>query len=162
MAVAHPLGWCLTDGEQVYVPIPKNASTTVRQALKAWDEASYANEPCPLPGFVVVRDPISRWFSGVAEYARRTDEDYNVLLDRVEAGGWPVFDEHTMRQTDFILSTFDVERVRMDDVSDFLGERFGVHAGVMYSWETKFPKSWKPRRSLVPMIRDFYADDFRL
>ena len=162
MAVAHPLGWCLTNGEQVYLPIPKNASTSIKQGLKAWESANYANKRCPLPGFVVVRDPISRWFSGVAEYARRNEQDYDRLLDFVEAGGWPVFDEHTMRQSDFILSTFDLERVRMENVSDFMAERFGVQAKVTFSWETKFPDHWKPRRSLVPMIRDFYADDFRL
>ena len=162
MAVAHPLGGCLTNGKQVYVPIPKNASTSVRQALKGWKSANYANRRCDLPGFVVVRDPISRWFSGVAEYAKRAEQDYDGLLDSVEAGGWPVFDEHTMRQSDFIPSTFDVERVRMDDVTTFLRERFGVEAKTTFSWETKFPDHWKPRESLVPMIRDFYADDFRL
>lgn len=156
MAVAHRIGWCFTDRRKVYVPIPKNASTTIRQALGWRHTIEWTNAPCPLPGFVVVRDPYDRYFSGVAEYAKRSGRDYDYLLDLVEAGGWPVFDEHTMRQSDFILSTFNIERVRLDDVNRFMLERFGIETVVTY------PGEWEPRESLYPMIRDFYADDFDL
>jgi hypothetical protein len=156
VAVVHPVGWCYTNRRSVYLPIPKNASTTVRQALGWRQTTEWVNRPCPLPGFVVVRDPIDRYFSGVAEYAKRSNQDYDRLLDRVEAGGWPVFDEHTMRQSDFILSTYNLEHVRMENLGSFLLGRFGLEVDVTYQGD------WIRRASLIPMIRDFYADDFRL
>lgn len=152
----HLIGHCFTNGEAVYVPIPKNGSTSIKQALDWEFTIDYANYPCPLSGFVVIRDPVSRWFSGVAQHAVRFGEDYDRLLDEVEAGRWPVLDEHTQRQTDFILSTFNVEHVKLDNAADYVLDRYGVIVG------DENRADWEFRPSVVPMIESFYAADFDL
>lgn len=155
----HHLGACFVNGEAAYVHIPKNASTAIKDTLRpaGWRHTlAYVNAPCPMPAFAVVRDPVDRFFSGVWQYALRNDRNYELLLDIIADGKYPVLDEHTQRQSDFILSTFHVEFVRLEDASDYVAARFGLEI------PERNVGDWVPRESMVPLIRDFYSDDVAL
>lgn len=152
-----PPGRALTNGEWVYIPIPKNASSSIKEVL-GWKENDFHTFTCHTPAFAVIRNPVDRWFSGINQYAVRYDDaNYGRILANVKEGGYPVYDEHTMRQTDYLLSTFRyLDLVRFENVNEYMAEKFDVElprANV---------REWQPDPDLVPIIKDFYADDVAL
>jgi hypothetical protein len=150
--IRHTVGSCYVSGSDVYVHIPKCASTSLKDTLR-WE---YSPRPVAGRAFAVVRDPVDRWFSGVRQFVVRNGGDYDDLLDQVEAGRSPVFDEHTWRQTDFLEPFDGVELVRVESVSGFVEDRFGVVLPV------KNESEWRRRESLVPLIEEFYVGDAEL
>lgn len=156
---SHTVGSCLTDGTHVCLNIPKNASSAIKATLRGWRYTErYMNRLCDLPGFVVVRDPIARWYSGVQQYAVRHGLDVLELVEQVKAGRPPVFDEHTQRQTDFIVSTFpNLDYVRLGDAHRYISERFGQ---TLVHRNHKEPLRRDPR--LTPVLRRFYSADIEL
>lgn len=151
----HPDGLCYVRDGHVFVPIPKCASTSVKDALvsKKWERTLRV----PGEAFAVVRDPVDRYFAGVWQYAHRYHHDYNELLDKVERDGVRCFDEHTVPQTHFLEPWWpNVELVPIDDVSRFMLDRFGIQIG------EKNPGEWTPRLSLVDAIRGYYSADVEM
>lgn len=93
----------------MYINIPKNASTWTRSCLASsnWEIYNYHTDRLlHKHSLVVLRDPIDRWVSGIAEYMylyhRETDTAhlsksfFDLILDRV------AFDDHTEKQVLFI------------------------------------------------------------
>lgn len=164
------LGWGRTNGEWLWVPIPKNATAAhmeVPEIRDEWDLLDFRYEVVEMPAYVVVRDPFTRWFAGLEEYAIRslggtqptelTRERYEELLAEVRAGGRPVYDEHTMRQSDWLLSSLaDPVLVRMESAGRFLKERLGLDLPFSHSRGRREDESFRP------MIEGFYAEDFAL
>jgi hypothetical protein len=106
----HELGTCMShpDSDLMYVNIPKNASSWTKPNLTdwGWEFYNYHRDNLNKTSIVVLRDPVERWCSGIAEYLylyhpdMRWDElgrnFYDVVFDRI------CFDDHTERQVNFI------------------------------------------------------------
>ena len=154
------LGSGLTNGEVVYVPIPKNASSSHNATLRqGWIRHHFNSEASPYPAYVVIRDPIDRWFAGASTYSRRgKGKDLETMVEEVKGGRNPVYDEHTMRQSDYILSTLHVvELVRIESAVQYVYDKFGLHLPHVGGRVTK-----EIDQDVVPVLLDFYADDAAL
>lgn len=107
----HIFGECFCDptSSLIYVNIPKNASMWTRNILKdnGWYSTNYhINQLYDQTAIVVLRDPVPRWISGIAEYFWNLNpkieiKDFtpvllDVIFDRVGV------DSHTERQTYYI------------------------------------------------------------
>lgn len=104
----HDYGTCMShkDGDLMYVNIPKNASSWTKPNLLdwGWEFYNYHADQLNKTAIVVLRDPLERWISGIAEYftlymSHIPEHDYNIrelVFDRV------CFDDHTEKQINFI------------------------------------------------------------
>ena len=106
----HRYGECMSHprSELMYVNIPKNASSWTKPNLQDWNWEFYnyhydtpVKHKTPI---VVLRDPVERWISGIAEYfalyfpnfSFPSRETYQLVLDKI------TFDDHTEKQVNFI------------------------------------------------------------
>lgn len=139
-----------------YVPIPKVATNSLRATFPEW-RAEDHTEGVDIDGFAFVRNPVDRWFSGIAEatFHHDPDRDYDSMLDAARDTGRFVWDNHTRPQVDF-LSHFDVELVKLEHASGYIAERFGR----TLRWERS--RRWEPAADLIPAICEFYAGDLEL
>lgn len=94
----------------MYVHIPKNASSWTKPNLKDWGWEFYNyhyDTPVKIKTpIVVLRDPVERWVSGVAEYFALYHPTFSktyfspplldVVFDKI------TFDDHTEKQVNFI------------------------------------------------------------
>lgn len=135
----HAFGECMShvDSAFMYVYIPKNASSWTKPNLKDWGWEFYNyHEDLQIKNkkaIVVLRDPLERWISGIAEYLYLHHYDTNVweinnhminlIFDRV------VFDDHTERQINFLHGLdrgncvfFKCDENYRKNFSDFLNE----------------------------------------
>jgi len=107
----HTFGECMShpDTDLMYVYIPKNASSWTKPNLKDWQWEIYNYHYDNLydkHAIIVLRDPIDRWLSGIAEYMFLYHKDvdsahfsksfFDIIFDRI------AFDDHTEKQTLFI------------------------------------------------------------
>jgi hypothetical protein len=116
----------------MYVYIPKNASSWTKPNLKdwGWEFYNYHTDGLQKHAMIVLRDPIERWLSGIAEYLTLYHPAIHVepnlldlIFDRIS------FDDHTERQVNFIhgLDTdcctfFRCDEHYREDFSTFLDE----------------------------------------
>jgi hypothetical protein len=101
----------------VYIPIPKNSSSYIGQLLlkNNWNIGNFLTTDLTNKQLIILlRDPVDRWISGMAEYLcssllknGRTSDDIiknwnniiqDLIFDRV------IFDDHTEKQVYFIQS----------------------------------------------------------
>lgn len=112
----HPYGMCYTNiqSEYMYINIPKNASTWTNKLFKlAFDFKihNFIDENLNKIPIVVLRDPLDRWATGLAEYLIRLDapklddESLYNLAYSIHA------DEHTELQTYFLPNLNNVEPI---------------------------------------------------
>jgi len=109
----HVFGECMShpDTDLMYVNIPKNASSWTKPNLLDWGWEFYNYHTDNLynkHALVVLRDPIDRWLSGIAEYmylhhreldtAHLSNSFFNLVFDRI------AFDDHTEQQVLFLES----------------------------------------------------------
>ena len=92
----------------MYINIPKNASSWVKLVLgsQGWEFYNYHTDHLDKPAIVVLRDPVERWLSGIAEYLylyhRNMDTVhlsrafFDMIFNRV------AFDDHTESQILFL------------------------------------------------------------
>jgi hypothetical protein len=113
----HCLGECMShpDSEYMYVHIPKNASSWTKPNLLdfGWEFYNYHTDFLPKHALVVLRDPVERWLSGIAEYFALYHPDFPLhdwtrstfalVFDKI------CFDDHTERQVKF-LHGLDTDR----------------------------------------------------
>ena len=105
----HQLGRCMShpNSDLMYVNISKNASSWTKPLLKedwGWKFCNYHTDKINKTAIVVLRDPVDRWITGIAEYlasyhptaSLHNFETLDLIFDRV------VFDDHTERQVNFI------------------------------------------------------------
>lgn len=107
----HVFGECLSHSntDLMYVNIPKNASSWTKPNLKDWGWQHYNYHTDNLyhkHALVVLRDPVERWLSGIAEYMylyhKDTDTNefskcfFDLVFDRI------AFDDHTEQQVLFL------------------------------------------------------------
>jgi len=92
----------------MYVHIPKNASSWTKPNLLdwGWEFYNYHTDGLNKTAIVVLRDPVERWLSGIAEYFALYHKDISapndnkelldIVFDRI------TFDDHTELQVKFI------------------------------------------------------------
>ncbi len=118
----HVFGECMShpDTNFMYINIPKNASSWTKPNLKDWGWENYNYHTDNLyhkHAMVVLRDPVERWLSGIAEYmylyhrnldsAHLSNIFFDLVFDRI------AFDDHTEQQVLFI------ERLNLDNCTFF-------------------------------------------
>ncbi len=159
------------DGHLCYVPIPRNASMLLDNRLneRGWGatERFLLHEPFLGLAFCVVREPLDRWVSGVCWRAGGDPVVAEGLVGRAARCAWPVFDQHTMRQSDFVLSTVRRWRFVPFDRLELLR---GV--GLDFDFDNRVNVSSVECKEAVldgvrffglgDMLREFYRDDFVL
>lgn len=102
-------GWHLNRKEKlVYVHIDKCASTSISKALKEKNFLDVSKiDITPLiinqnyRFFAVLRDPYSRWISGLCEFMSRFDIDKNYIIEQLRDKKY-IFDMHTAPQHIFL------------------------------------------------------------
>ena len=109
-ARGHIFGECMShnDSEYMYVYIPKNATSWTKPNLLdfGWEFYNYHTDNLNKTALVVLRDPVERWLSGIAEYLYLYHRDFitsdlnkavrELVFDKI------AFDDHTERQLYFI------------------------------------------------------------
>ena len=144
-----------TDGHDFYVPIPKCASSSLRHCFPDWRGVDKF-EGDPDNGWVVVRHPVERWFSAMAETAKEPERPFELLLDEVRATGKLVYDAHSAPQWNYVKAFPDIDIVRIESVNGYVRERYGRRL----TW--KNAKTWDVADDLVPLVEDFYARDLEV
>jgi hypothetical protein len=119
----HVFGECMShpDRDLMYINIPKNASSWTKPNLLDWHWENYNYHTDNLyhkHALVVLRDPVERWLSGIAEYmylyhqkldsAHFSSCFFDIVFDRV------AFDDHTEQQVLFL------EKINLDNCTFFL------------------------------------------
>lgn len=102
----HVFGECMTkpDIDLMYINIPKNASSWTKPNLKdwGWEFYNYHTDKLNKHALVVLRDPVERWLSGIAEYMTLYHPNvdptawFELIFDRI------AFDDHTESQVLFL------------------------------------------------------------
>lgn len=107
----HVFGECMSSPNVnlMYVYIPKNASSWTKSNLLDWKWEFYNYHSDNLyhkHAIIVLRDPVERWLSGIAEYFFAKHQDFDpayvnkkfldLIFDRV------AFDDHTEKQVLFL------------------------------------------------------------
>lgn len=104
----HVYGECMShaDSDLMYIHIPKNASSWTKPNLLdfGWEFYNYHHDHLNKLAIVVLRDPVERWLSGIAEYMTlyhpsfefKDQETVELVFDRI------TFDDHTECQVKFI------------------------------------------------------------
>jgi len=77
--LGHRLGECWVDevNDKSYIHVPKNASSFIKGVLIGSGGFWHHSETLVNSGenLVILRDPIDRWCSGVAQYLYNTNQD---------------------------------------------------------------------------------------
>ena len=114
--LGHKLGecWVSPTGNITYIHIPKNASSSIKTCLAGnqWQHSNtlVTNEQI----LVVLRDPIDRWCSGMAQFQINSQQ---LELDITQVFEQITFDDHTEQQIYFIQN-IDLNKVTFMMVND--------------------------------------------
>jgi hypothetical protein len=146
-------GLVMTDAQQrrAYVPIAKNASNSITAALQnqGWYHVQTTQADLDIQELVVVlRDPVQRWISGVAQYLRTT------VLNPVGPNG-PVFDKANATEHDYSMTPEQfghlyndlVERILFDKL-----DRFDDHVWPQCDFVPDLPRA---RHRYIIMDQEF-------
>lgn len=119
-----------TDGVRYFVMIPKNASSTIIDALKIlgwtcqYNLPKRLHKPTPTEGifFGVVRDPVQRWISGavqtfhqINDIQRRLFEDIGPFIDD------PWYDQHQSPQAWYYRDIENPRLYKMESIPQMVG-----------------------------------------
>jgi hypothetical protein len=184
----HVYGECMShpDIDLMYVNIPKNASSWTKPNLKDWDWQfyNYHTDHLNKHALVVLRDPIDRWISGIAEYLALYHPDFNapfyetqrLIFDKI------VFDDHTEKQIKFLdgLDTDNCTFMWCDNeyrnnFSRFITEHLGDNRydrydyqhvsrndGTRYSHKLFFKNVLEKNPEYLENLKQYYAEDYNL
>jgi hypothetical protein len=170
-----------------YIPIPKNSSSYIGKLLLAndWGISNFLKtELIEQQVIIVLRDPIKRWISGMAQYlcstgypADDTIKKWNSLtttlvFDRI------IFDDHTEKQTYFITGVptqscvyFNSEHGVVEHIQRYLISQnidlnmVGVELGdnTQHAKLSKFLNNLLDNQPyLIDRLKEVYADDYKL
>jgi len=183
----HIFGQCMShpDGDLMYVNIPKNASSWTKPNLLdfGWEFYNYHFDNVDKHALVVLRDPVERWLSGIAEYLTLYHTDFTIesreavdlIFDRV------CFDDHTEQQIKFIhgLDTdrctfFRCDQYYREDFSTYLDEHTMSNSFHKYEYQHVSKNSPERKRfqeifsneiqnsKYLQQVKNFYEEDYRL
>lgn len=187
----HIFGECmsLSNIQYMYVNIPKNASSWTRNNLLRYNWEFYNYHTDDLyhkHAIIVLRDPIERWLSGIAEYmylyhrnidpAHFSKSFFNLVFDRI------AFDDHTEKQVLFFNElnlnncTFFYCDVKYKEyIRNFISKKIGntyffstLHEHVTNeSLERKkfrqiFSKALHENSKYLINLKKYFNDDYKL
>lgn len=126
-----PLNGCFISVTEklVYMHIDKCASTSISTALEErhfFDGKLFENKEKLIEKiitdnytfFAVIRDPYSRWVSGICEFITRFDVTEDYVISQVKENKY-IFDEHTLPQHCFLdicyENKIDIQYIRLDN-----------------------------------------------
>lgn len=137
------------------MPIPKCGTNSLRVTFPEWAAEDHRSGEWTVPGFAIIRDPVERWFSGIAEATLHHDPDreYDLMLEVARNEGRFQWDNHTRPQSEFVRMFPDVELVKLDNAAAYILERFGRRL----RWERS--RKWEPAPDLYDAVREHYAED---
>jgi hypothetical protein len=165
----------------VYIPIPKNSSSYIGQLLlkNGWGIGNFLTTDLTNKQLIILlRDPIDRWISGMAEYLcsslltnGRTSDDIiknwngvvqDLVFDQV------IFDDHTEKQVYFIQSVprencvfFNSTKQPEQAVKQYLTIQ-GIDLNTDIELDRNQTQGNKHKESLVNFLRDQLAQNPRL
>jgi len=184
----HVQGECMShyDSAYMYVHIPKNASSWTKPNLLdyGWEFYNYKSDMLDKHALIVLRDPVDRWLSGIAEYLTLYHPTFTLdcpelielVFDRV------TFDDHTERQVYFIdgIDTSNAtffwcdENYRLN-FSDFITENYGHNKYDRYDYQhvsensperKRFKQVFKQAIEREPKylsrLKEYFEIDYRL
>jgi hypothetical protein len=147
-SLAHDVGQGAEspDKKQIYVNIPKNASSELKIFFVDWQEINY--KTCsPDEYLVVLRDPTNRWISAMAEflvgnnsYVGEANKNYTDLeiqefidskLVQNLIFNFIVFDVHTLPQCWF-LQGLDITKIKFFYQDQNLINKIAKYTGINY------------------------------
>jgi hypothetical protein len=105
--MGHKLGECWTDNNGLtFINIPKNASSFVKGYLLSdnWTQCDHLVNSQTY--FAILRDPIERWLSGIAQYQFNSNQYEMNIADIFKN---ITFDDHTELQS-YFLQTVDLSK----------------------------------------------------
>lgn len=184
----HVYGECMSraDIDLMYVYIPKNASSWTKPNLLdyGWEFFNYHTDNLTKPALVVLRDPIDRWLSGIAEYITLYQPNFRLLFQETEELIFDkiVFDDHTEKQVKFLqgLDTDNCTFMMCDEnyrtnFSNFILEHYGENKYSRYEYQhvsnndptrQRFKTIFKNLLDREPIylnkIMDYFEDDYKL
>ena len=180
--LGHRLGECWVDEvhNKTYIHIPKNASSFIKGILIGsggfWHHSeTLVNSDETL---IVLRDPIDRWCSGIAQYlynSNQVDMPADLVFEKV------IFDDHTDLQTYFLQdvdltsATFmvvnDDLRANINDWIIDRGYRTNVDIAIQYNAsrdddrltiKNYYINLLKQRPDLVLKLNKYFEADYEL
>ena len=184
----HVYGECMSKGDigLMYVYIPKNASSWTKPNLldHGWEFFNYHTDNLNKPALVVLRDPIERWLSGIAEYMTLYQPNFRLMFQETEELIFDriCFDDHTEKQVKF-LHGLDTERCTFmwcdenyrHNFSNFIAEHYGTNKYARYEYQHVSEKDEQRRRfkilfqrlldrepKYVRQLTEYYAEDYKL
>jgi hypothetical protein len=184
----HVMGECMShpNSDLMYVYIPKNASSWTKPNLKdwGWEFYNYHTDNLNKHAVVVLRDPVDRWLSGIAEYLALYhptmqypfQETIDLIFDRI------CFDDHTEKQVKFLhkLDTdnctfFICDKEYRNNFSNFVTENLGEnkyykydlqhvseHCPIRSRFKRIFQKLLDNNPKYLENVRNYYAADYKL
>lgn len=185
-------GGMFVDGDVVYIPIPKNSSSYIGKLVLAnnWKVANFLKTELTNKKIIVVlRDPINRWVSGMAQYLCSAIVSQGYTADTIINSWNPVmeslifdrviFDDHTEKQLYFINTVPKESCVYFNGVhgvgellQKYLHEHdinlnididINLEDNIQHQKLTKFLKTLLDQNTkLVDRLKEVYADDYKL
>jgi hypothetical protein len=184
----HVYGECMSKPgtDLMYVYIPKNASSWTKPNLKdwGWEFFNYHTDHLNKHALVVLRDPMERWLSGIAEYLTLYhptmqfpfNETAELIFDRV------TFDDHTEKQVKFIkgLDTDNCTFMMCNgdyrtNFSKFISEHLGDNRYYKYAYQHTsvdcpirsrfkriFTRLINDEPKYLKRIQEHFAEDYEL
>jgi hypothetical protein len=148
-----PRGLPMVDpsGQRVYVPIPKNASTSIVEALRVegWRHAQLPDPSFDIKEMIIVlRDPIQRWISGMSQYIRTS------ILSPIGPNG-PVMAQNLGTAHDYHMEILQFQEQYTDLVERIIYsqcDRFDDHVWPQSSFLPDLPTA---QRRYIIMDQDF-------
>ena len=104
----HEFGLCSRVNDNALIWIPKNATDSIR-SLGYKDDNFNSFEVKEY--WAILRDPYSRWKSGILELLSRKQDKINFVLNNLEQ---VEFDEHTVPQSNFLPIGVNINFVSMN------------------------------------------------
>jgi len=183
----HRFGECMShpNSDLMYINIPKNASSWTKPNLQdwGWEFYNYHTDQLDKTAIVVLRDPVERWLSGIAEcltlyhptFDLQDMETVELIFDRI------VFDDHTEQQVKF-LQGIDTDRcifLWCDDnyrqnFSNLIAEYFGPNRYYKYDYQHVSENSPERRNfkkifsreienpKYLKQVQDYFKQDYEL
>lgn len=181
----HVFGECMSkpNTDLMYINIPKNASTWIKSALASlnWEHYNYHTDHLNKSSIVVLKDPVERWLSGIAEYmylyhkniniSNLTDAFFDIIFDRVS------FDDHTEKQILFVenidLNTctfFQCNSNLKDSLGHFLNHDFSDypnkhvtnHDPIRSKFREIFLQALNNNSKYQQQLKSYYEKDYNL
>jgi hypothetical protein len=186
----HVYGECMShaDSDFMYIHIPKNASSWTKPNLLdfGWEFYNYHDDKLTKNALVVLRDPVDRWLSGIAEYMTLYHENadvafmgkpyFDLVFDKV------TFDDHTDLQVKFLhgLDTDSCTFFLCDEnyrelFAKFIEKNYGANKYSRYDYQhvsensptrKKFKQLFKTQldknTAYLKKIKEHYAKDYEL